>query len=67
MGCALTPQQERMKTCNAEATAKGLKGADRKTFMKRCLANAPAKPIIPQPPAYRSIPSPPMWLDKSPS
>jgi len=30
-------QQEKMKTCNADATAKGLKGADRKSFMSSCL------------------------------
>jgi hypothetical protein len=30
-------QQERMKSCNADATAKGLKGDDRKSFMKSCL------------------------------
>lgn len=30
-------QQEKMKSCNAEASTKGLKGADRKTFMSSCL------------------------------
>jgi outer membrane lipoprotein-sorting protein len=30
-----TPQQEKMKSCNAEA--KGKKGDERKTFMKECL------------------------------
>ena len=30
-------QQEKMKSCNAEAKTKGLKGADRKTFMSTCL------------------------------
>ena len=30
-------QQSRMKTCNADAKAKSLKGADRKAFMSRCL------------------------------
>ena len=29
----LTAQQERMKECNADATGKGLKGADRSAFM----------------------------------
>ncbi|MBE7567441.1 MULTISPECIES: PsiF family protein [Acidithiobacillus] len=33
----LTPHQERMKTCNADA--KGKKGAERKAFMKSCLGN----------------------------
>ncbi|MGA9333429.1 MAG: PsiF family protein [Rudaea sp.] len=32
-----TAQQERMKTCNAEAKAKALKGAARKSFMSSCL------------------------------
>jgi hypothetical protein len=46
---ALTPQQEKMKTCNAEAGAKGLKGADRQSFMKTCLAAQPAgAPLTPQ-------------------
>ncbi len=30
-------QQEKMKTCNADAKAKALKGAARKTFMSTCL------------------------------
>ncbi|MBX3237379.1 MAG: phosphate starvation-inducible protein PsiF [Nitrospiraceae bacterium] len=41
-------QQNKMKTCNADADAKGLsgegKGEERKAFMKECLsAKAPAK------------------------
>ena len=40
-------QQSKMKTCNAEADAKGLsgegKGDDRKAFMKTCLSAKPAK------------------------
>ena len=40
-----TPQQ-RMKTCNADATSKGLNGDARKAFMRTCLksdaAGAPA-------------------------
>src|SRR5882762_3484867 len=35
-------QQLRMTTCNADAKAKGLKGADRKTFMKSCLSDRTA-------------------------
>ncbi|MCR6966436.1 PsiF family protein, partial [Pseudomonas aeruginosa] len=36
-------QQEKMKTCNADATAKALKGDERKAFMSGCLkAGAPA-------------------------
>ncbi len=32
-------QQEKMKTCNADANAKGLKGTERQTFMKSCLSS----------------------------
>ena len=35
---APTAQQEKMKTCNQEASAKSLKGADRKHFMSTCLS-----------------------------
>ncbi len=31
-------QQEKMKTCNADAKAKALKGDERKAFMKSCLS-----------------------------
>jgi psiF repeat len=31
-------QQEKMQTCNADATAKNLKGDERKAFMKSCLS-----------------------------
>jgi hypothetical protein len=37
-----TPQQPRMKDCNAEAKEKELKGDERKTFMKDCLAGRQA-------------------------
>ncbi len=30
-------QQEKMKSCNAEAKTKALKGAERRTFMSTCL------------------------------
>lgn len=30
-------QQEKMKTCNADAKTKALKGAERKSFMSTCL------------------------------
>ena len=33
-----TAQQSKMKTCNADAKTKELKGAERKTFMKECLS-----------------------------
>lgn len=32
------PQQEKMKTCNADAKAKALAGDERKAFMKECLS-----------------------------
>ena len=32
---AVTPQQQRMKDCNKQA--EGLKGAERKAFMSKCL------------------------------
>jgi len=34
---APSAQQDKMKACNAEAGAKELKGADRKSFMSACL------------------------------
>ena len=38
-------QQEKMKTCNAEASEKALKGDARKQFMSTCLKkDAPAAP-----------------------
>lgn len=50
-GFAATAQQNKMTTCNAEATTKTLKGDERKAFMKTCLS-APAandaKTVTPQ-------------------
>lgn len=43
---AAPAQQNKMKSCNEEATAKGLgegKGEERKAFMKECLSAKPAK------------------------
>ena len=40
----LTPQQQRMTTCNQQATAKTLKGDARKTYMSDCLKNGVSKP-----------------------
>ncbi len=37
----LTPQQQRMKDCNAEAASKNLTGQPRKDFMKTCLGTKP--------------------------
>jgi hypothetical protein len=39
---APTAQQGKMKTCNADAKAKELKGDERKAFMKSCLSAKPA-------------------------
>ncbi|NTV09598.1 MAG: phosphate starvation-inducible protein PsiF [Zoogloea sp.] len=41
---AATAQQEKMKTCNADAKTKALKGDERKAFMKDCLSAKPAAP-----------------------
>jgi len=38
------PQQQRMTTCNQQATAQALKGDSRKTYMSDCLKNASSKP-----------------------
>ena len=38
-----TAQQERMKTCNAQASKKDLKGDARKAFMSECLSADGAK------------------------
>lgn len=38
---AKTAQQEKMVTCNQEATSKTLKGDERKAFMKSCLSAKP--------------------------
>lgn len=35
-------QQEKMKTCNAEATSKGMHGASRKAYMSSCLSGEEA-------------------------
>ncbi len=35
---AANSQQAKMTSCNAEAKTKGLKGAERKSFMKSCLS-----------------------------
>ena len=40
-GFAATAQQNKMTTCNADASAKTLKGDDRKAFMSTCLKAAP--------------------------
>ncbi|MDU1924119.1 phosphate starvation-inducible protein PsiF [Enterobacter sp.] len=40
----LTPQQQRMATCNQQATSQSLKGDARKTYMSDCLKNGATKP-----------------------
>lgn len=44
-------QQEKMKECNKQATDKGLKGADRKTFMAGCLKAGGGAAAAPAPAA----------------
>ena len=44
-GFAATAQQNKMTHCNADASAKTLKGDERKAFMSACLK---AKPTSPQ-------------------
>jgi len=44
-GLAATAQQEKMKTCNADATAQKLNGDERKAFMQTCLSG---KQLTPQ-------------------
>src|SRR5262249_43751691 len=44
----LTPQQEKMVTCNQEAKAKTLKGAERQTFMSGCLKAERTAQLTPQ-------------------
>ncbi|MEE4305595.1 PsiF family protein [Pseudomonas alliivorans] len=41
-GFAATAQQNKMTTCNADASAKSLKGDERKVFMSTCLKATPA-------------------------
>ena len=41
-GFAATAQQNKMTTCNGDASAKSLKGDERKAFMSTCLKAAPA-------------------------
>ncbi|MDR9752211.1 PsiF family protein [Pseudomonas sp. SZMC_28357] len=52
-GFAATAQQNKMTTCNADATAKSLKGDERKAFMSNCLKAAPAANDTPSTPQER--------------
>lgn len=40
----LNPQQQRMTSCNQQATAQALKGDARKTYMSDCLKNSKSAP-----------------------
>ncbi|QMI04283.1 phosphate starvation-inducible protein PsiF [Citrobacter sp. RHB25-C09] len=40
----LTPQQQRMTTCNQQATAQAIKGDARKAYMSDCLKNSKSEP-----------------------
>jgi psiF repeat len=42
LALATNSQQDKMTTCNADATSKGLKGDERKAYMQTCLSHAPA-------------------------
>jgi hypothetical protein len=44
-GFSATAQQEKMKTCNADAKTQELKGDERQAFMKSCLSG---KQLTPQ-------------------
>lgn len=46
LALADTPQQQKMKDCNAQATGKT--GDERKAFMKECLSAKPVKEGTPQ-------------------
>ena len=50
-------QQQVMKDCNAKAKADGLKGADRKAFMKSCLSGDSPAPAVAAAPATPAAPA----------
>lgn len=43
-GNTITAQQQRMTTCNQQATAQTIKGDERKTYMNNCLKNSESQP-----------------------
>jgi hypothetical protein len=49
---AATSQQDRMKSCNAQAGEKNLAGEQRKEFMSRCLSTAASAASAPAPAAH---------------
>ena len=59
---AATEQQNKMVTCNKEATGK--KGDERKAFMKDCLSKKPAAPAAPEKSAAPEKPAAPAASDK---
>lgn len=55
---AANEQQNKMATCNKDATGK--KGDERKAFMKDCLSNKPAAPAAAPTPAPAAAPAAPV-------
>lgn len=47
-GAQAGTQQDKMKSCNADAATKALKGDARKAFMKDCLSAKPAAAVSQQ-------------------
>ena len=45
---AATAQQDKMKTCNADAAKQNLKGDARKSFMKECLSASKGAAVEPK-------------------
>lgn len=41
---AMTPQQQRMTSCNQQATSQTLKGDERRLYMSNCLKNSRSAP-----------------------
>jgi psiF repeat len=54
---AAPTQQNKMKSCNADAKTKALKGADRKTFMSSCLKGDAAPAAEAKPTASAAAPA----------
>ncbi len=50
---ANNPQQQKMKACATDAKAKGLKGADRRTYMSTCLKKDSSATTTPPAPAAK--------------
>ena len=54
---AATTQTSKMTQCNADAKAKGLKGEERKKFMKECLSAKVAEPAKPAAAEKKAMPA----------